>query len=635
MPNGYNGKILHVDLTKGSLTVEEPSEAFYRKYMGGSAMGMHYILRDMPQGADPLGPENVLTLMTGVATGAAISGQSRLNANAKSPISGGIGDSQSGGFFPAELKFAGFDGIVIKGKASKPMYLAIIDGEFELRDAAHLMGKKSGEVDDIIHKEVDPKAEILQHGIGAENGVLYSSLVSMSNRHNGRTGMGLVMASKNLKAVVVRGRQKVKVADQKALTALNRFGPKAIPENGDMDGLAEFGTAVVVLFNNSIGSLPTFNYNQGQFESCEPISGEKMAETVLKERDTCYACVVKCKRVVEITEGKHKVDPRYGGAEYETLGTFGSYCGVSDLAAVNLANQICNEYAVDTIACGATIAFAMECYEKGVITKEQTDGLELKFGDADVMLKVLDKIVKGEGELGKTLGMGSERAAAKWGNGADEYLITVKGAEAPAHMPHAKRSLGLIYAVNPFGADHQSSEHDPYYEEGIGDFNLDRLKQIGLGKPQPAYSLTEEKVRFAYETECFYSMLDSAELCQFVWGPTWTLYDGVQTAEMINAVTGWDMTVDELVDVGRRRLNLFRVFNAREGLGRKDDKLPKKFFKALEGEGPTAGFALTHEEIDSAIDHYYKLAGWNADGVPTPETLKKHDIEWAAEYLPA
>lgn len=635
MPNGYNGKILHVDLTEGSLTVEEPNEAFYRKYMGGSAMGMHYILRDMPQGANPLGPENILTLMTGVATGAAISGQSRLNANAKSPISGGIGDSQSGGFFPAELKFAGFDGIVIKGKALKPTYLAIIDGEYELRDAAHLMGKKSGEVDDIIHKEIDPKAEILQHGIGAENGVLFSSLVSMSNRHNGRTGMGLVMASKNLKAVVVRGRQKVSVADQKALTALNRIGPKAVPENEDMDGLAKFGTAVVVLFNNTIGSLPTFNYNQGQFESCEPISGERMAETVLKERDTCYACVVKCKRVVEIKDGPYKVDPHYGGAEYETLGTFGSYCGVSDLAAVNLANQICNEYAVDTIACGATIAFAMECYERGVITKEQTDGLELKFGDADVMLKVLDKIVKGEGEFGKTLGMGSERAAAKWGNGADEYLITVKGAEAPAHMPHAKRSLGLIYAVNPFGADHQSSEHDPYYEEGIGDFNLDRLKQIGLGEPQPAYSLTEEKVRFAYETECFYSMLDSAELCQFVWGPTWTLYDGVQTAEMINAVTGWDMSVEELVDVGRRRLNLFRVFNAREGLGRKDDKLPKKFFKALEGEGPTAGFALTHEEIDSAIDHYYKLAGWTADGVPTPETLKKHDIEWAAEYLPA
>jgi aldehyde:ferredoxin oxidoreductase len=629
MPYGYNGKILHVDLTKGLLTVEEPQEAFYRKYLGGSAMGMHYILRDMPKGADPIGPENVLTLMAGVTTGAPISGQSRLNANAKSPISGGIGDSQSGGFFPAELKFAGFDGIVIKGKSPKPVYLAIIDGNYELRDAAHLMGKLTGEVDDIIHAEVDPKAEILQHGIAAEHGVLFSSLCSMSNRHNGRTGMGLVMASKNLKAVVVRGRKKVNVANQKALTELSRIGPKAIPENGDMDGLAKFGTAVVVLFNNTMGTLPTRNYTEGQFESCEPISGEKMAETILKERDTCYACVVKCKRVVEIKDGPYKVKPKYGGPEYETLGTFGSYCGIGDLAAISMANQICNEYAVDSIAAGATIAFAMECYEKGIITKEQTAGLELKFGNVDAMLRALELMVKGEGEFGETLGMGSERASKVWGKNSDELLITVKGAEAPAHMPQAKRSLGLIYAVNPFGADHQSSEHDPYYEEGVGDFNLDRLKQIGLGSPQPAYSLTEEKIRFAYETEVFYSMLDSAELCQFVYGPTWTLYDAKDTANMMNAVTGWDLTVEELMEVGRRRLNLFRVFNAREGLGRKDDKLPKKFFKQLKGTGPTAGFALTQEEIDSAIDHYYKLAGWTADGVPTPQTLEKLDLAWA------
>jgi len=209
MPYGYTGKILHVDLTTGSLSVEEPKEHFYRKYLGGSAMGMYYILRDMPQGADPLGPDNVLTLMAGVATGAPISGQSRLNANAKSPISGGIGDSQSGGFFPAELKFAGFDGIVIRGKSSKPVYLSILEGKAELRDAAHLMGKLTGEVDDILHREVDSKAEILQHGPAAEKGVLFSTIVSMSNRHNGRTGMGAVMASKNLKAVVVRGTRKV------------------------------------------------------------------------------------------------------------------------------------------------------------------------------------------------------------------------------------------------------------------------------------------------------------------------------------------------------------------------------------------------------------------------------------------
>ena len=629
MPNGYIGKILHVDLAKGALTVEEPDEAFYRKYLGGSAMGVYYILCDMPKGTDALSPENVLTLMAGVTTGAAISGQSRLNVNAKSPISGGIGDSQSGGFFPAELKFAGFDGIVIKGKSAKPVYLAIVEGKPELRDAAHLMGKLTGEVDDILHTEVHPKAEILQHGIGAENGVLFSSLVSMSSRHNGRTGMGLVMASKNLKAVAVRGTRKMQLADQKALTALNRIGPKAIPENGDMDGLAKHGTAVVVLFNNTIGTLPTRNYTEGQFESCESISGEKMTETILKERDTCYACVVKCKRVVEVKEGKYKVDPRYGGPDYETLGTFGSYCGIGDLAAVSRANQICNEHGVDSIACGATIAFAMECYEKGIITREQTGGIELKFGDADAMIRVLYQIVKGEGELGKVLGQGSERAARIWGNGADECLITVKGAEAPAHMPQAKRSLALIYAVNSFGADHQSSEHDPYYEEGIGDFNLDRLKQIGLGSPQPAYSLTEEKVRFAYETQVFYSMMDSLELCQFVFGPTWTLYGPAETLEMIRAVTGWDLTMDELMEVGRRRLNLLRTFNTREGFGRKDDKLPKKFFKALKGTGPTAGFALTHEEVDSAIDHYYKLAGWTSDGVPTRETMEKLGLAWA------
>jgi aldehyde:ferredoxin oxidoreductase len=630
MPNGYNGKILHVDLTEGTLTVEEPDEAFYRKYMGGSAMGMYYILRDMPKGADPIGPDNVLTLMTGVTTGAAISGQSRINANAKSPISGGIGDSQSGGFFPAELKFAGFDGLVIKGRSEKPVYLWIKDGEFVLQDAAHLLGLKTGEVEEILKEELgDKKIEVLQHGPAAEKGVIFSSLVSMANRNNGRTGMGLVMASKNLKAVAVRGKKKPTLADSKALIALNKTGPKILPDNPDMPGLAAEGTATVVLFQNTTGTLPTRNYNEGQFEHCEDISGVRMVETILKERDTCFACVVRCKRVVEIKEGAYRADPKYGGPEYETLGTFGSYCGVNNLAAISVANQMCNEYAVDTIAAGATIAFAMECFEKGVITKEQTNGLELKFGDADAMLKALDMMLNGEGEFGRTLGMGSERAAKIWGKGADEYLITVKGAEAPAHMPQAKRSLGLIYAVNPFGADHQSSEHDPYYEEGVADLNLNRLKLIGLGTPQPGYSLTPEKVRFAYLTEVFYSMLDSVELCQFVFGPAWTLYGPAETVEMINAVTGWNVTVEELMIVGERRLNLFRIFNAREGLDRKDDKLPKKFFKALGGAGPTAGMALTHDEIESAKDEYYKLAGWTNNGVPTPQTMERLDIAWA------
>jgi len=632
MPFGYNGKILHVDLTRGTLEVETPSESFYRKYMGGSAMGLYYILKEMPKGADALGPDNVLTLMCGVTTGAAISGQSRINANAKSPISGGIGDSQGGGYFPAELKFAGFDGIVIKGRSSKPVYLSIIEGKPELRDASHLMGKITGEVDEILKKELnDNKIEILQHGPAAEHGVIFSSLLSMSNRNNGRTGMGLVMASKNLKAVVVRGRKKVEVADSKSLMALSRSGPKEMPNNPDVDGTGKYGTAAVVMVQNTMGTLPTRNYNEGQFENPEPISGEKMAETVLKERDTCYACIVRCKRVVEIKDGPYKVNPYYGGPEYETIGTFGSYCGINDLAAIARASQICNENGVDTIACGATIAFAMECYEKGIITQEQANGIDLKFGDADAMLATLNAIVKADGPLGKALSQGSERAAQLWGNGADECLITVKGSEAPAHMPQAKRSLALIYAVNPFGADHQSSEHDWMIEEGMAsDLYMGRLAMMGMPNKLAPLSLGPDKVKYAYLTELFYSILDTVELCQFVWGPAWTLYGPKELVDFVKAVTGWGVTLDELMAVGARRLNLLRLFNAREGLDRKQDKLPKKFFKALQGTGPTAGIALTHEEIDSAIDEYYKLAGWTPNGVPTVETLKKLDLAWVA-----
>jgi aldehyde:ferredoxin oxidoreductase len=646
MSYGYAGKILHVDLTQGKLEVETPPESFYRKYLGGSAMGLYYILHEMPKGADALGPENVLTLMVSPTTGAPISGQSRINANARSPISGGIGDSQGGGYFPAEMKFSGFDGIVIKGRSSKPVYLALISGKAELHPADHLRGKLTGEVDALLKEELgDDRIEILQHGVAAENGVLFSALVSMSNRCNGRTGMGLVMASKNLKAVVVRGTQKPVLADQKALTALNRLGPKLVHENADMDSLAKYGTASVVGPQNLNGSLPTRNYNEAQFEGEQAISGETLYDTLLRGaaegkqdrqgRDTCYACVVRCKRVVEIKEGPYPVDPYYGGPEYETISTFGSYCAIDDLPAISKANMICNAYGVDTIACGATIAFAMECYERGLIGKEQTGGLELKFGNAEAMLEALQQIVTNSKPLGKVLSQGSARAAKTWGNGTEECLITVKGAEAPAHMPQAKRSLALIYAVNPFGADHQSSEHDWMYEvDMVTDLYLERLALLGLKDPQEQWTLGAEKIKYAYLTEVFYSILDTAELCQFVWGPAWTLYGPAEMLELLRTVTGWEMTIDEVMAIGRRRLNLMRVFNAREGLDRKDDKLPKKFFKALQGSGPTAGFAVGEDELQFALDEYYRLAEWTAEGIPTPETLKKLDLEWAVEYLP-
>ncbi len=639
---GYQGKIIHVDLSAGKIVVENPSEDFYRKYLGGSAMGLYYILREMPSKADPLGPENVLTLMAGVTTGLPISGQSRINVNAKSPISNGIGDSQAGGFFPAELKFAGYDGIVIKGRSAKPVYLLVTNDKLELRSAASLGGLKTGEAEDLLKAEVgDDNIEVFQHGPAAEKGVIYSSLLSMANRNAGRTGMGLVMASKNLRAIVVRGKEKPKVFDLKALGALSKEGPIRLPENGDMAGLAKYGTASVVSPQHSMGTLPTRNYSEGAFEFSDDLSGENLYDNYLRGakagnqdkegRDTCFSCVVRCKRTVEL-EGKYQVDARYGGPEYETIGTFGSYCGIKDLAAVSRANQICNEYAVDTIACGATISFAMECYENGVIDQKVTGGIDLRFGNSDAMLQVLDEIVTASTPFGRLLGQGSERAAAAWGNGADEYLTTVKGAESPAHMPQAKKTLGLIYAVNPFGADHQSSEHDWMIEEGIAsELYMQRLGELGLEETLEPLSLGKEKVKFAYLTELFYSMLDSAELCQFVWGPAWTLYGPSDTARLLSAATGWNVTVEELMKVGARRLNLMRLFNHREGLTRKDDKLPKKFYRALKGEGPTANVAMDKGQIDAAIDEYYRLAEWTEDGVPKPETLAALDLAWTAE----
>jgi aldehyde:ferredoxin oxidoreductase len=636
MPYGYTGKILHVDLSTGSLEIEEPPEAFYRKYMGGSAMGLYYILRDTPPGVDPLAPENTLTFMTGVTTGAPISGQSRININARSPMSGAIGDSQGGGFFPAEMKFAGFDGVVVKGRAEKPVYLTLLHGKAALHDASHLIGKLTGEAEAILKQELgDNKVEVLQYGPAAEKGVRYASVLSMANRNNGRTGMGLVMASKNLRAIVVRGKEKIKLANPEALTTLNKAGVKMMPDNPDVDGLGKYGTASVVTFQNTIGSLPTHNYNEGQFEQCDPISGEVMYDTVLKERDTCYACVVRCKRVVEINEGPYLVDPLYGGPEYETLGTFGSYCGIGDLAAVSKANQICNEYAVDSISCGATIAFAMECFEKGIITIEQTGGLELRFGNADAMLDVLQQIVTCSGPLGPILGQGSARAAKQWGPAAEACLITVKNEEAPAHMPQAKKSLAVIYAANPFGADHQSSEHDPMYEEETSELYLTRLAELDLKDPPPPGSLNAEKVRFAAYGQRFYSLLDTLELCQFVWGPAWTLYGPTETVELVRAVTGWPVSLFELMKVGERRLNMLRLFNAREGFSRKDDNLPPKFFKPLQGTGPTAGVAIDPVEFEQAMSLYYEINGWTQDGAPTPAKLADLGISWAEEHLPA
>ncbi len=620
MPYGYHGKILHVYLNEMRWEIEEPPESFFRKYVGGSALGAYYLLKHTPPHADPLGPENTLTLSISVLTGAPFSGQSRLTATAKSPQTEGIGDAQSGGFFPAEMKFAGYEAIVLHGKAPEPVYLWIKDGQPELRDAAHLWGKTTGEVEDLIKEELgDPKVHILQTGIAGENGVRYAALISMANRANGRTGMGAVMAAKNLKAVAVRGKMRPTIADPKGLNQHARWGAKNFPDS-DIWGMGLYGTAEIVKSQDEGGGLPTRNWSSGTFEGALALDGKTMADTLLKERDTCYACTVRCKRVVE-AEGRYRIDPRFGGPEYETVSTFGSYCGVDDLEAVAYVNQLCAMYGLDTISCGATIAWAMDCFEHGLLTTEDTDGVELRFGNAEAMVAMVEKIARREG-FGDLLAEGSARAAQKIGRGTEELVVAVKRQELPAHMPQVKRSLGLIYAVNPFGADHQSSEHDPSYN-----WYPERMAQIGLTNPQPNDVLNDEKVRFALRTEILYSALDTYSICQFVFGPSWHLYDAEQLVEAVRLVTGWDVDLDELMTVGERRLNMLRAFNAREGFTREDDRLPKKLFQPLKG-GKTDGVALTEEEIETAKDTYYRMAGWDENGVPTREKLAELGLEW-------
>ena len=618
MSYGYHGKILHVNLTTGKTEVEEPDETFYRKYMGGSAMGAYYLLKHTPPGAGPLGPENTLSLMVGPVTGAPISGQSRVAATAKSPLTGLASESTGGGFWPAELKFAGFDGIVIHGQAEHPVYLWVHDGEAELRDGAHLWGQFTADVEDAIREELDDRrVRVLQCGPAAEKGIRFGALISNANRANGRGGMGTVMASKNLKAIAVRGRDRPELADPEAVKALAKWGADHVGEG--------FITATTVLFQHKEGGLPTRNWASGEFEEAEAIDGLRIIETIQKKRDTCFGCVTRCKSVVEVTEGPFLVDPRYGGPEYETLATMGSYCGVSDLVAIARANQLCNMYGMDTISCGATVAWAMDCFEKGLLTQEDTGGIVLRFGNAELLVEMVERIGKREG-FGRVLGEGSARAAEILGLGQD-LVVAVKGQELPAHMPQVKRGLALIYAVNPGGADHTVLEHDTSYV-----YHAERIAALGLLNPQPADVLNAEKVRYALYTQRLTSCIDSLCLCWFVFGGAWQLYDTSQIVEVMRAVTGWNVSLWELMKVGERRLNLLRAFNAREGVGAEADTVPPKLLIPLQG-GPSDGVAVTTEEVEEAKTLYYQMAGWDEDGRPTRAKLEELALGWVADEL--
>jgi aldehyde:ferredoxin oxidoreductase len=625
--------VFYVDLTRGTIETKTLPEDVYRKYPGGSALAAYLLMQSIPAGADPLGPDNVLVMAVSPLTGLAISGQSRMTACARSPLTGAIGDSQCGGFFPAEMRAAGAEAIVFTGQAKEPVYLWLNDGKAELRPAKHLWGKVTAEVDSMLKKEIgDEKVEIAQIGPAGENLVRFAAIMNMVNRANGRTGLGAVMGSKRLKAVVVRGSKSPKPAEPVAFRGLVKRLKDLQAANPGIVWFGEYGTAGVLAIQDKVGGLPTRNYNEGTFELAKDIDGTTLAKTILKERDTCYACVVKCKRTVEVHEPGLDIDPIYGGPEYETLSLLGSMCGVGDLKLLSKASADANKYGMDTISAGGTIAWAIEAKEKGLLDDK---GLGLQYGDGQSVLRAIEAIALRQG-VGDLLAEGSLRAAKTLGQAAVDLTVTVKGQELPAHMPQVKRSLGLVYAVNPFGADHQSSEHDSALRNKPGSLQHGRLEQLDIAASLPATDLSDAKVRFAYRSQCFYSALDTLGLCQFVWGPSWQLYGPSETVELVRAGTGWQATMEELLEIGERKIALMRAFNAREGIGKDADVLPKKLFQPLTGKGPTAGVALTTDEFEHARASYYGLAGCDpATGYPTPAKLRDLGLDWLADKAPA
>jgi aldehyde:ferredoxin oxidoreductase len=621
MPYGYNGKILRVNLSTGSITVETPDEKFYRTYFGGRALIAYYLLKELKDGIDPLGPENKFIVATGPLTGAPYAGAGRNSVGAKSPLTGAYGDAEGGGFFGAELKRAGWDAIIVEGQSEKPVYLWIKDDKVEIRDASNIWGKTTAEAQEIVRNELgDATIRTTQCGIGGERLVRYAAVCNDLKHFAGRTGIGAVMGSKKLRMIAVKGSRPVPVADQPALSALAKSMVEHYME--DAGGLYDKGTANVLMSLQVTSGLPTRNFNEGQFEGAEKISGETLRDTLLVARESCFACPIRCKRVVKVDE-PYTVDPIYGGPEYETLGSLGSVCGIDDLKAISKGHELCGAYSLDTISAGMTIAFAMECFENGILTKEDTGGIDLRFGNAGAMLQMIEKIAHREG-IGDLLAEGSRRAAEKIGRGAERFLVEVKGMEAPMHEPRLKAGLGIGYAVSPTGADHMHNIHDTGYEKEGG---ISNLKSLGILSPLSAQDLSDEKVRMMTYVTLWSHFQDCGEYCMFVPWKT------EQVVELTRAITGWNVSLFELMKVAERAVTLTRIFNLRQGLTDKDDYLPEKMFKPFVA-GPLAGLQIGRERFEEAKRLHYGMLGWNERGVPTKPKLVELGIGWAQNLVP-
>jgi len=616
MANGFMGRILRINLTAGSISEEVIPDDTIRKYIGGVGIATSYLYDEVPAGVDPLGAENKLIFMTGPLTGTASASASRYSVAARSPLTGIWGHGNSGGNFGPMLKRSGYDGIIFEGVSPKPVYLEVFDGKAVLRDAAHLWGKNVNETEDLIQKGTDKKPTIASIGQGGENLVRYAAIMNNLHRAVGRCGLGAVMGSKRLKAIACSGKAQIELHDPKKFREISKRQIALLNESMLKVGFEAFGTNMVADMVNARGGYPTRNWQSGVFDQIDEVNGQAMTDKVLVKELSCFACPIACGRGTEIKEGKWA--GRSGeGPEYETANMFGACCGISDLNAITMANYLCNEYGIDTITAGSSIAFAMECFEKGILTREKTGGIEINFGDSDIIVELVEKIAKREG-VGDLLAEGTKAMAERLGGGSSAFAMNVKGLELPAYDPRAAKICGLGYVTANRGGDHITG-----FIEGPTFVDAPILI-VEDSKIDDPFKANPEEAKVLVDMEDALTSLDALGGCKFMGA----LLKAEDLVELIQCATGWDYTVDEFRRSGERIYNLIRVYCAREGIRRKDDILPERLMKEPLPDGPAEGMVIDRETLEMLKDAYYKFRGWNLnDGLPSLAKLKELGLD--------
>lgn len=610
------GKILRVNLSNETITEEFPDDKTLKLFLGGAGLATKYLFDEVQAGIDPLGPENKLIFMTGPMTGTSAPSTGRYSVVAKSPLTGFWGHANSGGFWGRDLKRAGFDGIIFEGTSKKPVYLVTDEGKAELRDATHLWGKNTSETTKLIKEELGGKFNVACIGIGGEKLVKFAAIMNDADEPNfgraaGRCGLGAVMGSKKLKAIASRGTAKVTVADKEKYKeeAKKRFD--WVNQSLLKMTLEVFGTAAMLDLVNEKGGFPTRNFQTGTFKESEKINGEAINDNILIKRKPCFACPIHCGRISEIKSGPYT--SKGEGPEYESLYSLGSMCDIDNLEAITYAHFICNEYGIDTISTGATIAFAMECFEKGILT--DTDGLEIKFRDPEIMIELVHRIGKREGALGNLLAEGSKAVSKKLGQGSEKFAMHVKGLELPGYDSRAAKITGLGFATANRGGDHMSS-----YIEGPTFLSMPFV--LVDGELSDDLEASPEDSRILKDYEDAFGVFDSIGGCKFM-GMVLT---GDDWAILIATLFGWeDFTEKDFRETGERIFNLQRAYNIREGLTKADDTLPKRLLEEPMPEGPAKGHTV---DLEPLLDAYYENREWNKDGKPTPEKLEELGLDW-------